>query len=123
MNYYVHNVPGRLRVKTPLAKKNPGAAAEIKSLLESTLGVDSTAVNTLTGSVVIKYDYAAVKSDDILALLHRKGYFDIEKAKTNDHYVEEAVSKAGSVIGKAIISIALDKMFEGSALSLLTVLI
>ena len=123
MSYYVHNVPGRLRVRTPHAKKNPSTAAEIKSLLESMVGIDSTAVNTLTGSVIINYDSAAVKSNDILALLHRQGYFDITKAKTNEHYFDEAFSKAGGVIGKAIIGIALDKMFEGSALSLLTILI
>jgi len=123
MSYYVHNVPGRLRVKTPHAKKNPATAAEITNLLESMVGIDSTAVNTLTGSVVINYDSAAVKSDDILALLQRQGYFDMTEARTSEHYFDEAVSRAGGVIGKAIIGIALDKMFEGSALSLLTVLI
>lgn len=123
MSYYVHNVPGRLRVKTPFAKKNPDNAAEIKMLLDSMEGIDSTAVNTVTGSVVINYDTAAVKSNDILDLLHSKGYFDINQAKTNEHYVHEAVARAGGVIGKAIFSIAVDKMFEGSALSLLTVLI
>ncbi len=123
MSYYVHNVPGRMRVKTPLAKNSSVTAAEIKDLLESMVGIDSTAVNTLTGSVVINYNSATVKSDDILALLHRKGYFDLSRAKTNEQCVQEAVSKAGGAIGKAIVSIALDKMFEGSALSFLTVLL
>ncbi len=123
MDCYVHDIPGRLRVRTPHAKNNPANAAEIKSLLESVVGIDSTAVNTLTGSVIVNYNSKALQSRDILALLMEKGYVDITKAGGSNSSTQDAFSIAGGFIGKAILSIALDRMFKDSPLALLTVLI
>jgi len=123
MSYYIHNIPGRLRVKTPLVKGSPNTAQDVQRLLEAIEGIDSTAANTLTGSVVINYNSKTVDSGRILDILQQKGYFDISKVKTNDVYMQDAVSKAGGIIGKALVGLFLEKAFEGSALSLLTVLI
>ncbi len=123
MSYYVHSTPGRLRVKIPSVKGSPKFANDVEGILMTIEGIDSTAVNTLTGSVVINYDKKIVSSEAVLSILEKKGYFEIPKAVPNDRYLEEAVSKAGSVVGKAVLEVLLAKAFEGSALSLLTVLI
>lgn len=123
MSYYVHNVPGRLRVRTPIVKGDPETAEDIRKLLEAVVGVDSTAVRTLTGSVIINYNSKAIDSDTILDILMRRGYFDASKVQTRSDYVETAATKAGSIIGKALFGLFLEKAFEGSALSLLSVLI
>ena len=104
-------------------KGNPNTAADVARLLENIDGVDSTAVNTLTGSVLINYDSKSVNSDKILNALTQKGYVDPSKAVTNDEYVQAAVSKAGGVVSKALLSLFLNLALEDSALSLLTVLI
>jgi copper chaperone CopZ len=123
MAYYIHNIPGRLRVKTPLIKGNNNAATELQRILDKIEGIDSTSVNTLTGSVIINYNTRSLSSDTLIDTLKDEGYLDLSKVETNDDYVEAAVSKVGGVISKALIGIFLEKAFEGSALSLLTVLI
>lgn len=62
MSHYVHHVPGRLRVKTPVLKRQEHRAREIKTYLESIEGVFDVDVSTVTGSAVIRYDAARVSS-------------------------------------------------------------
>jgi len=123
MSFYIHDIPGRLRVKTPSLKGNFNAAEELKRILNSIEGIDSTSVNTLTGSVVVNYDTRSVGSARILHTLNECGYVDLTKTVTNDDYVVAAATKAGKLIGKALIGFLIEEAFEGSALSLLTALI
>lgn len=124
MSTYIHNVPGRLRVKIPHMKRNQSTAEELQRILNHIEGVDSTAVNTLTGSIIINYDHRLTGPNRILNALRFKGYVDPSKGTTTtDEVIENAVSKAGGVLGKALLGLLVEKTFEGSALSLLTVLI
>lgn len=123
MSYYVHSVPGRLRVKSPVVKEDPGSAEDIQRLLQKVAGVDSTAVRPLTGSVIINYDTRAVDSGTILDVLKHRGYLDASKIEGREDYLEAAAAKAGGVIGKALLSFFLGKALEGSPLWLLTVLL
>lgn len=124
MSTYVHSVPGRMRVKIPHMKRNQSTAEELQTVLNQIEGIDSTALNTLTGSVVINYDVRLIGPNRILSALKDKGYVDPSQAiVTNDEVIESAVSKAGGVLGKALLGLLVEKTFEGSALSLLTVLI
>ena len=74
MAYYVHHVPGRLRIKIAALKKNPSRARELKLCLEGIHGVLETDVSIITGSIVIKYDARVVSSAVILNNLHDQGY-------------------------------------------------
>jgi copper chaperone CopZ len=123
MGYYVHDVPGRLRVKIPLAKKRPDTAQQIEMLLKAIEGIDSTATNTTTGSVVINYNRKTLTSDRILSALNQNGWFDHSNVTKQDAVLQETVSKLGSVVSRALVGLVLEKTFEGSMLSLLTVLI
>lgn len=123
MGYYVHDVPGRLRVKIPLAKKRPDTAQKIENLLKAIEGIDSTATNTTTGSVVINYNRKTLTSDRILSALNQNGWFDHSNVTKQDDVLQETVSKVGSVVSRALVGLVLEKTFEGSMLSLLTVLI
>lgn len=123
MNHYIHDVPGRLRVKSPLIKRNKNAEYELKKALGTMGGVATVDINLITGSLLVNYNPKAVKRDDILSLLQRIGYYDATKTITNDEYIHSAVSKAGQVIGKAVFGAFVGEAFEGSALSLITILI
>ncbi|MCL4475337.1 MAG: hypothetical protein M1508_03800 [Nitrospirae bacterium] len=123
MSHYIHNVPGRLRVKSPAVKKNTDAAVEIRKILSAMNGIATVDINLITGSVLINYNPATVQYKDIVGTLQRKGYFDTSKAITNDQYIQRAASKAGNIVGKAIFGTFVEKAFEGSALSLITFLI
>lgn len=123
MSYYMHNVPGRLRIKSPILKRNSGAGDEVKKALSSIQGVAAVDFNPMTGSLLINYNHKTTKHEDIVALLERKGYFDRTKATTNGKYIHAAAEKTGRLIGKAALGMAIEKAFEGSALSLLAILI
>ena len=123
MGYYLHDIPGRLRVRIPLAKGRPDTAEEIEELLKAIEGIDSAATNTTTGSVVINYNSKTLTSDKILSALNQNGWFDRSKEATHDDVLQETVSKVGSVVSRALVGLVLEKSFEGSMLSLLAVLI
>ena len=93
MSYYLHHVPGRIRVKSPIVKGKKRVADEVLSLLKEIDGVDNVDVNLTTGSLLINYDPEQVHRDDIVYALHGNGYFDPSKAITNDQYIQKAASK------------------------------
>ena len=123
MRYYIHNTPGRLRVRIPALKNNQVNADYLVDLLKQMEGVESTTANPLTGSIVVNYNVNAIRPERILNELSQKGYVDPSRAVTNDQCVEDAICKAGGVVSKALLSLFLEKAFEGTGLSLLTALI
>ncbi len=123
MSYYIHDVPGRLRVRIPRLKRSNDTAEAIRRILASIEGIDSTAINTLTGSVVVNYNSKSLNAARILDSLTQNGYFDSIAAERNNAGLPPAVSRAGGLIGKALFGLVLEKAFEGSALSLLSVLV
>jgi hypothetical protein len=122
MDCYYHNVPGRLRLKNP-AFKNRNIHDNIRKLLSNLTGIGTTDFNTVTGSIVISYNPAQVSCQDIISSFQRAGYFEPEKAINNDQYIHKAASKAGSLVGKVVLGAFVEKAFEGSALSLLSILL
>lgn len=123
MGYYLHVVPGRVRVKIPIIKGDERKAQDIESNLANLTGIQSVSANSLTGSVVVCYDSNLADSDHILQALKRQGYFDETKVMTNDQYIQNAASKVGQSIGRALFGLAIEKAFEGSGLSILAALI
>jgi copper chaperone CopZ len=97
MSYYIHDVPGRLRVKSPIIKRNQYAANEVERLLETVDGVDMININLLTGSLLVNYNPKITKYHDIVNLLQNEGYFDHSKAITNDQYIHNAASKVSEL--------------------------
>ncbi len=123
MAFYLHEVPGRLRIQIPSLKRNPLRAQEVQDLLEDLSGIKSTSVNTVTGSIIIHYDPDIVHSGTILTLLSREEYIDVARAIPTEKYAEKALANAGHVVSKALLGIALDRAFQGSPLSILTAFI
>ncbi|HET6515041.1 MAG TPA: cation transporter [Thermodesulfovibrionales bacterium] len=123
MSYYLHNVPGRLRVKSPLLKRNSDAGEELKKALSTIQGIATVDFNPVTGSLLVNYNHRTTKQEDIISLLERKGYFDRGRATTNEDYIHVAAEKTGRLVGKAVLGIAIDKALEGTALSLIGLLI
>ncbi len=123
MSYYMHNVPGRLRVKTSMIKGKQNMADQVLMVLRPVEGVTSVTASTVTGSILINYDEKTVSSRRILQVLAEYNIFDHTRATTHDQYVHRAASKVSKSLGKVALGAALDAAFEGSALSLLAVLL
>jgi len=123
MSYYCHSTPGRLRIKTPIIKQNPVEIEKVRGMLQALSGVDAVSINALTGSITINYSGSATDSESILSILKEKGYYRISPIEEQEHPVEDAVSKVGTAMGKAIVGAFVEKAFEGSMLSFLALLI
>lgn len=123
MSYYIHNVPGRLRIKTPLIKKNQSIAEDVQNLLRPLIGISSTSVNLITGSIVINYDHKIITSKEIVNTLNYAGYFDLSKAITNDEYIKTAAASMGQVVVKTLFGTFIESALEGSALSFIAILV
>ncbi|MFZ5867201.1 MAG: HMA2 domain-containing protein [Thermodesulfobacteriota bacterium] len=123
MAYYLHEVPGRLRIKIPALKKNRNLAWELETLLNSAPGITSVSVNTVTGSVIIYFDPKVVNSRAVLTLLSREGYIDLAKAIPHHQYVDTALSNFGRTASKALLGLVLDRALQGTPFSVLTALI
>lgn len=122
MEYYIHHVPGRLRVKIPILKHKPAAEREIRDLLDL-YGVDEIKIQTVTGSVVVHYDPDCIQPGQLLQVLSDSGYYDNAKAVTIDDQMRRATSNASAKVGKALFGWGVSKALEANGLSLLAVLI
>lgn len=123
MSPYVHNVPGRMRVKIPVLRNNKSKVLEIQETLSLLEGVEEISANTVTGSIVVNYDPDALKPWEILGLLEDSGYLNQSKTMANDSSLKNGSSVAGEAIGKAIFGWAVGKAFERSGLSILAAFI
>ncbi len=123
MNEYVHNVPGRIRVKIPSLKNNRSKGLEVQELLSVLEPVERISVNTVTGSIVVHYNPDELKPWEILGLLEDSGYLNQSKTIANDSYLKNGSSVAGEAIGKAIFGWAVGRAFERSGLSILAAFI
>lgn len=123
MNYYMHSVPGRLRVKTPLIKGKEQTAKHVEVFLQQIRGVYSISTNPITGSIIINYDVKKVSSRTLLQVLQNRGIFDSARAVTNDQYIHNTASKAGHLIYKAFLGTIVEQSLRGSPLAILGLLI
>lgn len=123
MDYYVHNVPGRLRVKTPTLKFMVAGVEDISDLFNHLDGIRCVTSNPVTGSVVINYDPEFVGSDEILQVLKEKGHFEESMAFTDKDPQDRIISRTAQTIGKVLFGWAVGQALEDSGLSFLTALI
>jgi len=123
MSYYVHQIPGRLRIKSPSIKGNQMEALTVEDHLKRVKSITSTSVNTLTGSVVVNYDCRMVTDREILSRLTDLGHFNPTQAKTSDEYIQGAFSTAGEIVWKAFFGSFVDAALAGTPVSFVSVLI
>jgi hypothetical protein len=76
MNVYLHNVPGRLRVKIPSIKHLNRKARKVESLFVFREGIERVRANAVTGSLKINYDPELVSVDQLLAVLREHGHLE-----------------------------------------------
>ena len=123
MNFYVHNVPGRLRIKNPLFK-NPDVHYEVqKALVNMGHGIGTADFNKTTGSLLINYDPREINHKDILSTLERAGFYHPDRTVTNDQVIHQATSKAFHVVTKAVSGAFIDTALQGTGLSILSLLL
>jgi hypothetical protein len=122
VHHYIHQIPGRLRIKSPILK-NQKYHPEVQELLIRLKGIETADLNPVTGSVTIFYDPGIIQGKEIEKAFQKGGYFDRSQAITNDQYIHNLVSKAGQIVSRALFGSAAGVALEGTGLSFLSVLI
>jgi copper chaperone CopZ len=123
LEYYIHSVPGRLRIKSPALKRNQAGTKQVEVLLRGFAGVTRTSTNPLTGSIVVNYDQSSINQKEVIDLLEKAGHFRPEKALTNDEYIHDAASRAGKLVWDAVFGSFVGAALEGTPLAMLSVLV
>ena len=118
MTHYIHHVPGRIRVKTPVIKRNGSQAKYIKELLEGTEGVLAIDINIVTGSILINYNPQVEDGETLLGLLRDQDYL---------HHVlpteDQPGLHFGQKLGEMVVNKIVETMLERSAAALIAALI
>ncbi len=123
MSHYVHSVPGRMRVKIPAIQGRSTRAERLQELLVPHLGIEQVRTNTLTGSVVVRYDPDLIGDDEILNILRYGRYVDDARLVACDAHRVESTRRAGQAIGRAAVNWVLGRALEASGLGFLAALI
>lgn len=113
---YMHQVPGRLRLRTSALRRNPDRAGAIEKTVKAIEGVSAVAVNLLTGSLTVIYDPSCVTPEVILALLRSSG---LSASPRRSNSADTAVRNAG----RAVLYLVLDHIVERSVKAALAVLL
>ena len=114
MEQYIHNTPGRLRVKTKIIKNNEETAAHARKFIDQIRGVKSVSTNTVTGSITILYNIKTIKYNMILDIL--KDYGVIGKKQTTPH-VDKTSTRLVEFVGKFLFGLVVEKTFGYNFLS------
>jgi len=93
MEYYIHYVPGRVRIQTPFIFKNPHNAEAFETYIRGINGIISVRTSIVTGSAKILFDETLIHCEQIIGILEKRGYFLLSKALTNDQVIKKATEK------------------------------
>ena len=114
MTHYIHHVPGRLRVKTPVVKRNEARAAAVRELLSAQQGLLRCDVNVITGSIVVSYDTDVTSAEAIMEALGAGGYLlntaPVKGMVSNSSQaVSGVVSEIGGNVSKAVVGFLVER--------------
>jgi copper chaperone CopZ len=125
---YMHELPGRVRIRCPILRKNVAKTTAIRNSLESTCGVKSVTVNPSTGSFTIYYDHGRTSPAELLTVLEKHGLRKdaVPTVEPVDTRVRiplaivrgRALSSPTPAIAKAVAGFVIEKAIERSLLAL-----
>lgn len=122
MVHYIHHVPGRLRVKTPVLKGATATARRVEAVILREPGVLSAETNAITGSIVIRYELRTTSPRTLLRTLHEQGMIS-ESALDEQAVTRTGVSQSGNPIADALVEKLIGAVIERSAVALIGALI
>jgi len=123
MKYYLHHVPGRLRLRIPQLKHRPYRIKRIREALKNHAGIDRIEHKSATGSVVVHYDPDVMDDTRILNALSYNGLFDQSNVVSSQEERRRTGERAGEAVGRFVFNFALGRVLDASGLSFLAALI
>jgi len=117
MGQYIHDIPGRLRVRSGSFHCRSAAAETARQRLLDLDGVSHVRLNLRARSITVNYDPGQVTRGQLLALLERCGCIGAVASPP------DIGGRAGEAFGKALAGAVVNKAIERSALKLVSVLL
>jgi hypothetical protein len=117
MSYYIHHVPGRLRVRADSLKGSSCDAEDLCAVLERLPGVRDHRLNPKTGSLLVHYDAESLQADDILYQMVKAGCLESGIAAAAEQRSRGPVTSVGSMVGSALFGTFVKKSLETSITS------
>lgn len=119
---YIHHVPGRLRVRSSLIRRNHSRANEAVESLRPLAGVHSAEANPLTGSLTLRYDPSVMTGDALLVRLKEGGWIPLGPVLPSAAATTPVAwlgSETSAKVAKAVAIYALEKVAERSLAALI----
>lgn len=123
MGHYIHHVPGRLRIRSPLLKRDNERAKAAEEFLQSIEGVSSVRANTVTGSIILTYERDIVSSEAILDAAAQRGYYRPEAVQHVDGQLHDLTARTSGTLGKLLFGFVVKEAVERSAVALIGALL
>jgi hypothetical protein len=90
VTYYLHETPGRLRVRSPLLKQNPAEAQRAIGVLSKLRGITKITTSPTTGSLTIRYCPKTVCPATIInSLSKHKFIYGITALPRRSHHLQK----------------------------------
>ena len=101
--YYIHYVPGRIRIQTPNLHENSSNAQQFERFMKGVMGIAAVETHALTGSAIIHFDEKKINCEQIIGILETNAYFSLAHAETSDEVIEKTAEKVLGVAEKIIV--------------------
>lgn len=122
MTYYLHHVPGRLRVKAPFLQGQKSRTKQMTERLEALPGIIAVRANTAAGSITVEYDVRH-QSREALLEAFRLGGVTLSVASRPSERERSRRLLIAREIGDALMSRALAMLIERCAIALVAALL
>jgi hypothetical protein len=125
MSEYIHHITGRLRLKLAQIRKQPQRAQDIQSAACRISGVKSVETNIVTGSLLIRYDAAAVNAESIMLSMKGMGLLSSTAGSREMPYRSPVTQQraAPSPLANKVVDMLVEKLIERSAIALVGALL
>jgi len=119
MQPYIHQVRGRIRVRSIAIKQQPNQVADLLTRLNEADGIKTITHKRYAGSVAVTYDATVVKADTLMAFFESHGLL---REDLSDDAVTRLVANGGKLVGRTLITLAAQRVLGPKAASLLSAL-
>lgn len=124
MSSRIHHVHGRLRITSPLLKRNQAQAEAVRALLQWRQGVLTHKINPVTGSVLIHYDESRTTGAHILECFRQAGYVtSAEDVTQPQRALTYDFARTPKTITNAVVNALVDKLMERSMTALISAIL
>jgi copper chaperone CopZ len=117
VSHYIHQTPGRVRVRSNAFRCRAGQTRVAEQQLKALPGVYGVRINPHAGSITVQFDCTQTNPETVLNALESVGCFGLPRRR------DEPTKSLAGMFGKALVGAIAQKAVERSARTLVGALI